>query len=877
MRLERWFYTVPLRLRSLLRRGQVEQELDEELRYHLERQIEENLDKGMTIEEARYAALRAIGGAEQQKERCRDMRRVNLIQDSLRDLRYGVRVLAKSPVFTAVAVLTLALGIGANTAIFSVVNAVLLQPLPYAKADELVMIYNTSGGDARWAISPVAYLNLKKRNSVFNDMAALSNKGWPANLTGWGEPERLQGYQVSANLFSLLGAAPLQGRAFLDEEDRPGGNRVVVLSHELWRRRFAADPQIVGQSLTLNGASYVVAGVMPADFRFFNKTDLWTPLAFTAADENDSANYLEVVGRRKTGASFEQANAEVEAISRELSNKPGSEVRTRLGLPQATLTQEVRPMLLLLMAVVGFVLLIACANIANLLLARGNVRRREMAIRAALGAGRRRVMRQLLVENALLAFIGGGCGLLLASWVIQFLASGLPEYLADANSRVASLKIDATALGFTFVLSLLTSLLFGLIPALQLSKIDLNEALKEGGRTAGARDRLRSALVVAEVALALVLLVGGGLMIKSFWRLAHVKLGYEPGGVLTARVDPSGERYDEFARVTALYQELLERVRAIPDVSDAGVINSLNASFSFSIAEHPPLPPEKRPSAQINQVSADYFRAMGIPLRAGRFFDDRDVRGAQPVVIIDETFARRYFPGEDPIGKHINCKTGQATPDMAYQIVGVVGGARYWALNREPFPHMYYSYLQENWASMSLVVRAKSGDPARLAAPIRGTLAAIDKYQPIHSFKPLDATVSELVAPQRFTTTLLSGFAALAAALAAIGIYGVISYAVTQRTREIGVRMALGAQPRDVLMVIMREGLILVAVGVTIGLVASFALTRLISGLLFGVEATDPTTLIVITLLLVAVALVASYIPARRATKVDPMTALRYE
>ena len=417
-----------------------------------------------------------------------------------------------------------------------------------------------------------------------------------------------------------------------------------MLSHELWQRRFAADPQIIGQALTLNGDSYTVVGVMPADFRFFTKTDLWTPLAFTAADENDRAGYLEVIGRRKPGVSFEQAGAEVEAISREFINNPNSEVRTRLGLPQAMLTEEVRPMLLLLMAAVGFVLLIACANIANLLLARGNVRRREMAIRAALGAGRWRVVRQLLAESALLAFIGGGVGLLLANWAIQFLASGLPEYLANANSRVALLKIDATALGFTFALSLLTSLLFGLVPALQLSRIDLNEALKEGGRTAGPRNRLRSALVVAEVALAMVLLVGGGLMIKSFWRLARVNLGYEPAGVLTAKIDPSGARYEEFAAVTAFYQELLERVRAIPGVRDAGIINSLNASFPFSIDEHPPLPPEQQPSAQINQVSADYFRAMGIPLRAGRFFNDRDVKGAQPVVIIDETLRSTLFP-----------------------------------------------------------------------------------------------------------------------------------------------------------------------------------------------------------------------------------------
>jgi putative ABC transport system permease protein len=800
-----------------------------------------------------------------------------MIGDLWQDLRYSFRALIKNPGFSAVAILTLALGIGTNTAIFSIVNAVLLQPLPYANPEELVMIYNTPGGEVKWYFSPKAYLNLKSANSVFTDIAALNDKGWAANLTGTGEPERLQGFQVSANLFSLLGVNPRHGRTFLSEEDRPGSNHVVIISHELWHRRFAADPQIIGQSLTLNNDSYTVIGVMPSDFRFLNSTDLWTPLAFTAADENDSGNYIQVIGRRKSGVSFEQANAEVEAISAKFNNNPNSIVRAQLRIPQSVMTEEVRPMLLLLMAAVGFVLLIACANIANLLLARGNARRREMAIRSALGAGRGRVVRQLLTESVLLAFIGGIVGLVLANWAIQFIASGLPEYLANTNSRVALLKIDTVALGFTFALSLLTSLVFGLLPALQLSRIDLNEALKEGGRTAGTRNRLRSVLVVAEVALAMVLLVGGGLMIKSFWRLAHVNLGYEPAGVLTAKIDPSGPRYEEFASVTNFYQELLERVRAIPGVRDAAYINSLNASFPFSIDEHPPLPPEQQLDAQINQVSADYFRVMGIPLRAGRFFTDRDVKTSESVVIIDETFAQLYFPGENPIGKHINGEFSRGVGKTSRQIVGIVGGARYWTLSREPLPHMYFSYLQENWWSMSLRVRTQSGDPMMLSAPIRAELAAIDRNQPIHSFRSLESRVSEIVAPQRFTTMLLAGFAAMAALLAAIGIYGVMSYTVAQRTREIGVRMALGAGTSDVLKAIMRQGVIIVAAGIMIGLAASFALSRLISDLLFGVEATDPATLIVITLLLAAVALAACFIPALRATKVDPIITLRYE
>ena len=788
------------------------------------------------------------------------------------DLRFGLRMLSKKPGFTAIAVLTLALGIGANTAIFSVVNAVLLQPLPYAKADELVGIFRTPGGEARWPFPPAAYLNLKSRNTVFTDIAALDNRGLPANLTGWGDPERLQGYKVSANLFTLLGVTMRQGRTFLPEEDRPGANRVVVISHELWQRRFGADPQLIGRTLNLDGDSYTVIGVAPADFRFYTKTDMWAPLAFTAADENErNASYLELIGRRKSGVSFERAGAEVETITREFINNPESDVRARIGLPQEMLTREVRPLLLLLVAAVGFVLLIACVNIANLLLARGSVRRRELAIRSALGAGRLRVVRQLLVENAMLALAGGGIGLLLANWGINFIASGLPEYMADTNSRIAMLKLDATALGFTFALSMLTSFIFGLIPALRLSKVDLNEALKEGGRGAGARSRLRPALVIAEVALAMVVLVGGGLMIKSFWRLANVNPGYEPEGVLTARIDPSGARYKKFEQVTSFYQELLGRISAIPGARYAGFINTLGIVNPFSIDEHPPLPPEKQPLSQINQVSADYFNAMGIPLRAGRFFNDRDVKGAQPVIIIDETLARLQFPGENPVGKHINFW------DTSREIIGVAGAAKYWSLSGEPAPHIYLSYLQENWGSMSLRVRAQSGDPMTLAAPIRAELAAIDKNQPIHSFEALEEQVSELIAPQRFTTGLMAGFAGLAALLAAIGIYGVMSYTVAERTREIGVRMALGAQTGNVMRMVLKHGMALAGAGAMIGLAASFALTSVISGLLFGVQATDPATLVAITLLLLAVAMVSCLIPARRATKVDLLVALRHE
>ncbi|MDQ3817926.1 MAG: ABC transporter permease [Acidobacteriota bacterium] len=794
----------------------------------------------------------------------------------VQDLRYGLRMMLKKPGFTAIAVITLALGIGANTAIFSVVNAVLLRPLPYQKADELTTLYLTnSRGEFQWPLSPAGYLNLKSQNNVFTDVAALSNKGWPANLTGGGEPERLQGFQVSANIFQVLGAAPEQGRTFLVEEDRPGANRVVVISHELWQRRFGGASDLIGRSIMLNGEPYNVVGIMPPDFRLLTKTDVWTPLAFTPAEESDrQSNYLIPVARRKPGISNEQARAEVETISRAQNSDPNSDIRATLKPLQEVFTQDVRAMLLILFAAVGFVLLIACANVANLLLARGGVRRKELAIRAALGAGRSRLIWQLLAESAILAAAGGACGLLVASWCTDFLVSGLPHFLAEANSHVAALKLDSTALGFTFGLSLLTTFVFGLAPALQTSKVDLNEALKEGGRSdaQGRRQtRLRSSLVVTEIALAMVLLTGAGLMVKSFWRLNHTDPGFEPAGALTAQIDPSDDRYHEFDQVVSFYRQFLERVSAVPGVRHVGIINSLDATMPISVDEYPPVQQEQRPQASTNQVSADYFLAMGIPLREGRFFDDRDVKGTQPIVIIDETLARRQFPGEDPLGKHLRLG------DTSREIVGVVGATRRYNLSDDPIPRAYIPYQQENWRSMTLVVRAQSGDPMSLAPAIRRELSMIDKDQPIHSFKPLAESVAEWVTPQRFSTLLLAAFAALAAALAAVGIYGVMSYSVTQRTHEIGVRVALGAQRRDVLRLVVGRGMTLTVIGVGVGLVASFALTRLLRNLLFGVSATDPLTFACVSLLLTIVALLACYLPARKATKVDPLIALRYE
>jgi predicted permease len=871
-----WFRLARTRLRGLLLKRSVEREMEEELRFHLRMRAEENVRRGLTPAEAEHAARASFGGWARVKEACREVKGGGVVETLLQDVQFGVRMLRKHFGFTLIAVLTLALGIGANTAIFSVVNAVLLRPLPYYEAGELTALYVTNTrGEFEWPLAPVAYLNLKRQNSAFTGVAAWSNKGWPANLTGAGEVERLQGFQVSADLFQVLGVAAAKGRTFLPEEDRPGNNHVVVISHELWQRRFGGALDLVGRSITLNGAPYSVVGVMPADFRFMTKTDMWTPLAFTPAEENDrESSYLIPIARRKPGVSIEQARAEVERLARGQSNNPNSDLRTSLKPLQELMTQDVRLMLLILFAAVGFVLLIACANVANLLLARGGVRRRELAIRAALGAGRSRLARQLLVESLLLAAAGGACGLLLAGWCTDLLVGGLPESLAAANAHVAALKLDATALGFTFGLSLLTTVVFGLVPALRTSKVDLNEALKEGGRgemQGGRQSRLRSWLVVAEIALAMVLLAGAGLMIKSFWRLHHTDPGFDPAGVLTAQIDPADDKYREFDQVVGFYQQLLERLGAVPGVRQVGIINSLDATMPVSVDEHPPVQPEQRPQAASNQVGGDYFRALSVPLREGRFFNDRDVKGTTPVVIIDEALARRHFPGEDPVGKHLRLG------DVSREIVGVVGATRRYSLSADPFPRAYIPYQQENWRSMTLVVRAQSGDPANLVPVVRRELAALDKDQPLHSLKPLEQTVAEWVTPQRFSTLLLTAFAALAAALAAVGIYGVTSYSVAQRTHEIGVRMALGAQRSDVLRLVVGRGMLLTLIGVTIGLAVSLALTRLLKSLLFGVSATDPLTFVGISLLLCLVALVACFIPARRATRVDPLIALRYE
>jgi len=804
------------------------------------------------------------------------------MQGLTQGLREGIRMPLRAPGLTLVAITTLALGIGASTSIFSVVNAAVLRNLPYGNIDQLVMFYFTDPmGEESWYSTPAAYRNLANRNTVFTDVAAWGNDTWPANMTGHGDPQRLLGFQVSANFFQVLGVSAARGRTFLAEEDRPGSTRVVIISDEFWRREFGSDPDIIGRSITLNGVGHDVVGVMPADLRFLLKTDIWTTLAFARPDEN-----LHQVARLKPGARMERVRSEVEQLLVPYIKDPRQQLQANVKPLQTVLMGYARDPLFTLYAAISFVLLIACVNVANLLLVRGSTRRKELAIRAALGAGRRGLITQLLAESAVLAFIGGACGLLVASWCTHILVGGLPDWLALKNSRVAMLRIDGWAVAYTFGISLLTTFICGLVPALGASKLNLSDALQEGGRaqTGGlSQNRIRSSLVVAEVALAMVSLTGSGLMIKSFWRLSNTNRGFDTTGVLTAQIDPSPDRYRKASDLVSFYQRLLERLSVVPGMRYAGLVNSWDRGWRVAIEEHPAVPQEDKPVASIHPASPDYFRAMGIPLMAGRFFTDRDVSGAAPVAIIDAATAKRDFAGEDPIGKHLQF------PDKSREIVGVVGATKAWKRfsfdgdDDPPFPNVYVPYQQDTGAgstissTMMVIVRAESGDPMNLIGSVRKTLAAQDPEQPIHSFKTLEQSSDELRADRHFSTLLMATLGGLATLLAALGIYGVMSFTTTQRTREIGIRMALGAGRRDIARTTITHGLVLISTGLATGAVGSILLSRYIKTMLFGVAPVDPFTYCAVCVLLAAVALLACYVPSRRATKIDPIIALRRE
>jgi putative ABC transport system permease protein len=802
------------------------------------------------------------------------------MQTFWQDLRYGARMLLKNHGFTLIAIITLALGIGANAAIFSVVNAVLLRPLPFQEPERLMMIRETKLPQfPEFSISPGNFLDWKRQNTVFERLVAFH--GLSFNLIGIGDPEELRGLRVTDGFFAMLGVQPQLGRDFLLEEDQSGRSNVVILSYGLWQRRFGGDPKIINQSITLSGQSYTVIGVMPATFSFGGETALWRPMGFSAQEaQNHGGHYLSVIGQLKPGATLEQARSELSAIAGRLAQQyPNTNTGWDVKLMplQEFIVRGIERALLVLLGAVAFVLLIACANVANLLLARGAGRQKEVAIRSALGARRARIVRQLLTESALLALAGGAAGLLLAKLGMSLLLRLAPQNLP----RISDVSLDSRVLAFTAAVTLLTGVIFGLVPALQASKPNLSEMMKDaGGRgsTEGLRRQfIRSSLVVLEVASALLLLVGAGLLIRSFWRLQQVDPGFNPNNALTVSVALPTRKYPEANQQATFFQQLLEKVRTLPGVQAAGVTTNLplagSSFFGFVIEGRPPLPPGAGQSTNHYAVSADYFKTMGIPLLRGRTFTEQEARNTTRVVVISESMAKRMFPDETPIGKRIHITNG---PTVFREIIGIVGDVKQDGLDQDTTLQVYEPYTQQTYSSMALVVRT-AGDPTNLTAAIRNQVLSIDKEQPISRIRTLEQLISSSIAQQKFSMVLLGVFAAVALVLAAVGIYGVLSYAAAQRTHEIGIRMALGARAGDVLKMVIGQGMRLAFLGLGLGLGAALALTQLMKRLLFGVGATDPMTYGVIAFLLTLVALFACWIPARRAAKVDPMIALRCE
>lgn len=807
----------------------------------------------------------------------------------IQDLRYGFRLLLKHPGFTLVAVITLALGIGANSAIFSVVNAVLLRPLPYRDSERLVMInHDYPQLQLRASVSAYGYRHYRDRAGSFENLTAFSGRSF--SLTGRGEPERLAAMAVTPSFLSTLGAAPAQGRDFLPEEDQPGQNQVVVLSHGLWQRRFGGDGALLGQTITLDGEVYTVVGIMPAHFQFGREigsnVDLWTPAVFTPeqlSPDRLTWEFLQVIGRLKPDVSYREAQAELDLIADNLRGEYMPEAdRSNWGLVleplQERLVGELRPALWMLLGAVGFVLLIACANVANLLLARAGARQKEIAIRKAIGASRWRILRQLLAESVLLSLLGGGVGLLFAFWGVGLLAGFEQIHIPRAHE----IGLDGSVLVFTTVVSLLTGVLSGLAPGLQRSAVHLQETLKEGGRTgsAGARQGLRSALVTFETALALVLLIGAGLLIKSFQRLQDVDPGFRAGNVLSMHLALPESKYREPQELDNFYKQLLEEVRGLPGVESAGAISTLplsgfGSSGSFQIEGRVLPPGESSPHGARWRATPGYFETLRIPLLRGRFFTDEDTAESPGVVIIDENLARKYWPGEDPLGKRLGFEGGLDSPRWR-EIVGIVGHVKHEALEGESRAQYYIPQSQSPQRHLFLVARS-SGDPASLTGAVRGSIRKLDPDLPAALVRSMEQMVSDSLARRRFSTLLLGIFAFIALGLAAVGIYGLTSYSVSQRTHEVGIRMALGAGKGEILAMVVRQGMVFTVAGVVIGLAGALGLTRFLSGLLFGVQPTDPLTFLTVSLFLLAVALLACLIPARRATRLDPMAALRYE
>jgi len=887
----KWWNILRDRVRALRQRETVIDDIDREMRLHLEMQVEANIKAGMSPAAAREGAMRSFGNVNRAVDAAYDVKGGGLFETLAQDLRYGARMLAKHKAFTSIAVLTLALGIGANTAIFSVVNELLLQPLPFRDADRVVMLWEVSSeGRHQNSTSRANFRSWRDQSTSYQQLAAFTDQR--VNLTGTGEPEELSAQFATPELFKVLGVDPLLGRTFLPEDAEPGKDDVTVLSYGLWQRRFGGQPNVVGQAITLNDTKFTVIGVMPPSFQFYvqqrsgtgRPAELWAILPMpTGPGANERGRFLATVARLKDGVTVDRAAAELRTIHARLSevepqfNKNWSaEV---LPLREQFFGNVRRPLWLMLGAV-GFVLLIACANVANLLLSLATSREKEIALRAALGARRARIVRQLLTESLLLALLGSALGLGFAWLGIKALLLISPKDLVNLKS----VGLNVTVLFWTLGVSVLTGLIFGLAPALHVSRLNLNDSLKEGGKSessqASGSRRLRSALVVSEIALAVVLLASAGLLIKSFIRLQQVDRGFNTDNVLTMVIRVSTARYKEDAQFVNFFGQVLERVRHLPTVRSAGMVNflplygGLGSSTGFKIVGQPEPPPGQGPSCDVRVADSGYFQTMGIPLLRGRYFSDTEQREPKRVILINEALARTYFPGQDPLGQRLDVMMfDNPTPT---EIIGIVGNVRYDSLIDASPPAVYFTHPDLTYSFMTLVI-STDGEPTAIAPAVQREIRALEPNQPVSDVRTMNRVMSEWVARSRFNTLLLGLFAGLATLLSAVGIFGVMNYSVALRTREIGLRLAVGAQPRQVLLLVLKQGFWLTMIGVVLGLAAAFALTRLLSGLLFGVAAIDVTTFATISLLLIIVSLLACYLPARRAMRIDPLSALRYE
>jgi putative ABC transport system permease protein len=883
------------RLRALFRRGAMEAEMDEELRSHFENQVAKHVASGRTPEEAVRRARLEFGGYEQLKEECRDARGVRVIEMLVQDVRYALRMLRNSPGFAVVAILTLALGIGANTAIFSVIDSVLLRPLPYDDPGGLVMVWENDSQhpNPHNTVSPPDFLDWQSRNNVFAGMAAIADQ--QDTLTGNGLPEEVVVQNVTANFFSVLGVNPILGSGFTAENGQEGHQSVVILSFGFWKERFAGDPTIVGKTVVLNGHPQAIVGVAPQDFTWFikdgsltgAKPQIWEPFVFPQVfyERKNVGRFLTVVARLKRGATVPQAQSQMTAIAAHIAEEYpdfngywGANVLS----VRDQISGDLRPALLILFGAVAFVLLIACANVSSLLLARAAGREREIAVRTAIGASRWRISSQLLTESVLLALIGGAIGVGLAVWGTNVLLAASPENLLDLRS----ISIDWRVLSFASGTTLLAGFLFGILPSYISAHSGISETLKEGGRgsSAGKRRRFaRSAFVVAQMCLALVLLAGSGLLIRSFIRLVGVDPGFDASHLLTFKVSLPSSKYGKDPACLAFFRQLLGRISALPGVrsvsmNDFPPFSGLGSATGVHVLSQPERSLMDLPVAAVRVVGADYFPTMQIPLRSGRTFNEQELTEERHVVIVNQAFADQYLKGVNPLGQKavIYMKSLEESKNIPSEIIGVVGDVRQMGLDTPAEPTVYWPHPELVVSEMTVIVRTEN-DPLALVSAVRNELRQMDPEQPMAAISTMDELLARSLSRSRFTMLALGVFAALALVLACVGIYGVIAYSVTQRTQEFGIRMALGANRRDVLALVLGQGTRLTLLGITLGVMAALVVTRLMATLLYGVSATDPLTFTAVALLLAVVALAACYIPARRATRVDPIVALRYE